>query len=65
MEEIWKDIKFTDNGKDYDYTGYYQISNFGNIKSLARYTHPDKKEIGCGKKKSCLTLKILMGNVQQ
>lgn len=27
-EEIWKDIK--------DYEGYYQISNKGNVKSLAR-----------------------------
>lgn len=28
MEEIWKDIK--------GYEGYYQVSNFGNVKSLER-----------------------------
>lgn len=37
MEEIWKDIKFTDtDGKEYDYTGYYQVSNLGNVRSLDR-----------------------------
>ena len=37
MEEIWKDIKFTDtDGKEYDYTGYYQVSNMGRVKSLSR-----------------------------
>lgn len=34
MKEIWKDIK--------NYEGLYQISNFGNVKSLAR-------SIDCGK----------------
>lgn len=29
MDEIWKDIK--------GYEGYYQVSNFGRVKSLARY----------------------------
>lgn len=29
MKEVWKDIK--------DYEGYYQISNFGNVRSLDRY----------------------------
>lgn len=28
MQEIWKDIK--------EYEGYYQVSNFGNVKSLQR-----------------------------
>lgn len=38
MEEIWKDIKFTDtDGKEYDYTGLYQVSNMGRIKSVERY----------------------------
>lgn len=37
MVEIWKDIKFTDtDGVEYDYTGYYQVSNMGNVKSLGR-----------------------------
>lgn len=35
--EVWKDIKFTDtDGKEYDYTGYYQVSNMGNVRSLDR-----------------------------
>ena len=29
MKEIWKDIP--------DYEGYYQVSNFGNVKSIERY----------------------------
>ena len=34
-QEIWKDIKFTDtDGTEYDYTGKYQVSNMGRIKSL-------------------------------
>ena len=38
MEEIWKDIKFTDtDGKEYDYTGLYQISNMGRVRSIERY----------------------------
>lgn len=31
MEEIWKDIK--------NYEGLYQVSNFGNVKSLDRYVN--------------------------
>lgn len=39
MEEIWKDIKFTDtDGKEYDYTGYYQVSNMGRVRSLKGHT---------------------------
>ena len=35
MQEIWKDIKFTDtDGKEYDYTGLYQVSNMGRVKSV-------------------------------
>ena len=33
MEEIWKDIIID----GYDYTGYYQISNLGRVKSLERF----------------------------
>ena len=36
MEEIWKDICFTENGIAWAYRGLYQVSNLGNIKSLAR-----------------------------
>lgn len=32
MEEIWKDIVIG----GMDYTGYYQVSNFGNVRSLDR-----------------------------
>lgn len=28
MEEIWKDVK--------NYEGYYQVSNFGNVRSVDR-----------------------------
>ena len=35
MEETWKDIKFVDlDGTEYDYTGRYQVSNMGTVKSL-------------------------------
>ncbi|WVR22054.1 MAG: HNH endonuclease [Malazfec virus 1] len=37
MEEIWKDIEFTDtDGTHYDYTGIYQVSNMGRVRSLDR-----------------------------
>ncbi len=35
MKEIWKDIK--------NYEGLYQISNFGNVKSLEKYRYNGKK----------------------
>ncbi len=31
MEEIWKDINFVDNNIVYNFTGIYQVSNFGNM----------------------------------
>ena len=34
--ELWRDIKFVNNGKEYDYTGIYQISSKGRVKSLDR-----------------------------
>ena len=34
MEEIWKDIP--------DYEGLYQVSNYGNVKSLSRKTGREK-----------------------
>ena len=44
MEEIWKDIKFTDtDGKEYDYTGYYQVSNIGRVRSLDRVDSRGRK----------------------
>lgn len=34
--EIWKDIYFIENNVEYDYRGYYQVSDKGNIKSLSK-----------------------------
>lgn len=34
MEEVWKDIVIVKNGILYDYSGKYQVSNYGNIRSL-------------------------------
>ena len=34
--EIWKDIVIEKNGVVYDYTGLYQVSNFGRVRSLDR-----------------------------
>ncbi len=50
MEEIWKDIVIEKNGVVYDYTGIYQVSNLGRIRSLDRTT-PDGRYIK-GKVKS-------------
>lgn len=36
MEEIWKDVP--------NYEGFYQISNFGNVKSLDRITKKNRLE---------------------
>ena len=33
--ELWRDIKFVNNGKEYDFTGIYQISSKGRVKQLA------------------------------
>ena len=42
MDEIWKDIYYEDKGKIYDYRGYYQVSNYGRIKSLERYDNMNR-----------------------
>ena len=34
MQEIWKDIIIEKNGILYDFTGLYQVSNFGRIRNL-------------------------------
>lgn len=36
MEEIWKDIIIQADGNIFDFTGIYQISNLGRVKSLPR-----------------------------
>ena len=33
-KETWKDIYFWQDGIEYDYRNLYQVSSFGNIKSL-------------------------------
>ena len=43
-EEIWKDIKFEENGVKYDFTGLYQVSNKGRIKSLGNGNNVNAKE---------------------
>lgn len=45
MEEVWKDIP--------DYEGLYQISNFGNVKSISRMSYKRKCETII--KKPCLS----------
>lgn len=35
-EELWVPIIITKNGELFDYTGYYEISNFGQVRSLDR-----------------------------
>lgn len=34
MQEVWKDIIIEKNGVLYDYTGLYQVSNLGRVRSL-------------------------------
>lgn len=36
MQEEWRDIVIEKNGITYDYTGLYQISNLGRVKSLEK-----------------------------
>ena len=36
MQEIWKDIVFKKGGDIIDFTGFYQVSNMGNVRSLDR-----------------------------
>ena len=44
MDEIWIDIKFTDTDSiEYDYTGLYQVSNLGNVKTLEKYDRLGRK----------------------
>lgn len=43
MKEEWRDICFTYKDVLYDYNGLYQVSNFGNVRSL-NYNHTGKKK---------------------
>lgn len=41
--EIWRDIYFVENGVEYDYRGFYQVSTDGRVKSLID-NHRQKRE---------------------
>ena len=43
IEEIWKPVVITKKGVVYDYTGLYEVSNFGRLRSL-----PKKVRFGYG-----------------
>lgn len=44
MQEEWRDIVIEKNGVIYDYTGLYQVSNFGRVRSLGKgKTHKQEK----------------------
>ena len=43
MHEEWKDIVIERDGIVYDYTGLYQVSNFGRVKSLANSSSKKEK----------------------
>lgn len=43
-KEIWKDIYYIENNKLFDYSGLYQVSNLGRIKSL-NYRNSKKEKI--------------------
>lgn len=43
--EVWKDIYFVENDIIWDYRGLYQVSNYGNVKSLERYKKNHNKLI--------------------
>jgi hypothetical protein len=33
-EEQWRDIVIEKNGKTYDFTGYYEVSNYGKVRNI-------------------------------
>lgn len=53
MQEEWRDIVIEKNGVVYDYTGLYQVSNLGRVRSLRRdmvlkpKLNRDKYEVVC------------------
>lgn len=52
--EIWKDIK--------DYEGYYQVSNYGNVKSLPRYSDNGRRN---GLLKERILAKHIAGSISK
>ena len=67
MNEIWKDIYFFENGIEYDFRGLYQVSNYGNIKSLGNGNSNNSKEriLKAGKGKSGYKSVVLCKNSKQ
>lgn len=61
MEEIWKDIFYTDSitGEIVDYRGLYQVSNLGRVKSCNKYVNSRNDSIQLKKGK---LLKLHMSN---
>ena len=45
MEEEWKDIIIEKNNVTYDYTGLYQVSNLGRVRSLKYISNGEPKII--------------------
>lgn len=43
VQEEWRDIVIEKNGITYDYTGLYQVSNLGRVKSLEKYDSVGRK----------------------
>ena len=63
QQEVWKDIIIEKNGVVYDYTGLYQVSNLGRLKSYVR--NKDGKIISPKKNKNgymyMALLKMVLG----
>lgn len=47
QQEIWKDIIIERNGVVYDYTGLYQVSNLGRVKSISNNKTKKEKILKC------------------
>lgn len=57
MKEIWKPLITWKNEIKYDFTGFYEVSNFGNVRSLSRIVnHKCGKQLKQGKPLKLLKL---------
>lgn len=45
MQEIWKDVIVSINGKKYDYTGFYQVNNFRQNKIFEKNDFTKKRKV--------------------
>lgn len=57
MKEIFKPVKFIYSGIPYDFTGYYEVSNHGTLKSVKR------ESVNCNGKRLVYKAKVLKGSV--